>query len=190
MNAAELDFLYAQRKKAWQQRHRWMSPPPETWCSLIGDVTDASVGNVIAALERDDNAPIIMQLDSAGGYIQPALELYGRLRQHPAPLTICAGRRCDSAAVPILMAGDIRIASPATTFLIHGVAKPPLGRPSVVGLRAAAQELELLDGELASLIVMRSAGKYSRWELRADMDREVTLDAHSALLRGIVTALI
>src|SRR5689334_9273964 len=111
MNAGEFDFLCAQRKKVWQQRHRWMSPPPETWCSITGEITDASVDTVITALERAPNAPIVLHLDSEGGYIQPALELHARLRQFPPEVTICAGRRCHSAAITIFMGADNRVAS-------------------------------------------------------------------------------
>jgi ATP-dependent Clp protease protease subunit len=182
------EYMCAQRKKFWLARHRWAPKPPESWASLNGDVNAAAVDKIIGALERAPDAPITLSIDSPGGDIHPALDLHAALRQHQAPVTTCAGRRCDSAALTIFLAGDSRVASQHSEFLVHGAARTPLGRPSAATLGAAAQELEALDQELRTLIAVR-AGRYCGWELRADMKRERVLTAPEALARGIATAL-
>jgi ATP-dependent protease ClpP protease subunit len=183
------EVMASDRKKFFARRQRWAPKKPETYCALVGDVEAASVDKILATLDRYPDAPLTLSINSQGGDVGAAWGLFWRLREHAPEVTTCAGRRCDSAALTIFLAGDIRIAAPTTEFLVHGVAREPQGRPSAAMLGATAEALAALDRQLVNLISMRTGGRYSSWELRADMDREVTLNAHSAMMHGIATTL-
>jgi ATP-dependent protease ClpP protease subunit len=180
------DQIADQRKKACAARNRWKALP-ETWLSLTGDVDAAAVQHIIDRLDRaPDDAPVILQIASPGGNPEEAFRLYARLRDHPGPVTTSTDSRADSAALLVFMAGDQRTAAAGATFLVHGCSRPPTNRPTASVLRGDAAELEAIDRDIANLVCIR-ADRYPLWQLRADMDREATLSAADAQLRGLVT---
>lgn len=184
-----VDHQNNERKKFWLARHRWAAPPPETWVSLSGAVTDAAVDAVIRAIEQTPDAPVNLTIESDGGNPLAAFRLYDRLRAHPAPVTTMTSVRCHSAALICYLAGDARIASRGAQFLVHQVERNPIGRPTSARLRAEASDLDLIDQDIAQLICLR-AGRYRFWRLRQDMAGEVMLRAQDAWLRGLVTNLV
>jgi ATP-dependent protease ClpP protease subunit len=184
----DVDHQNNKRKKFWVARHRWAAPPPETWASLCGAVTDAAVDAVIRVSEQAPQAPLNLTVESDGGDPLAAFRLYDRLRAHPAPVTTMTSVRCHSAALLAFLGGDIRLAAHNAQFLVHQVERNPTGRPTSARLRAEAADLDLFDQQIAQLICLR-AGRYRLWRVRQDMAGEVVLGAEDAHLRGIVTNL-
>ena len=172
------------RKKAFARWHRWRAPPPEAWDTLEGEISARSVGQIINGL--DPAAGLTLVVDSDGGDPVAALDLYRALRGCPAPITTIA-RQCFSAAVVIFLAGDNRIASSTSRFLLHPVSADPHGRPTAGALRSAAGALDDMDRQIETLICCRCK-RYSGAQLRSEMAAETVLDGHGALLRGLATS--
>jgi ATP-dependent protease ClpP protease subunit len=182
---ASAEYGWTWRKQAFASRHRWSPAAPETWDNLTGEVTARAVARIVNALTPD--APLVLSIDSSGGDPVAAFELYNALRAHVAPVSTIAAT-CHSAAVVCFLAGDNRIASRNSRFLLHGTAADPLGRPSASSLRAGAAVLADMDRAIETLICCRCR-HYPGWQLKAEMEREVELDGSAALLRGIVTSI-
>ncbi len=62
--------------------------------------------------------PLRVWIDSPGGVLADAFELFGKLRQLRPLMTIAYGR-CESAATVIFMAGNIRVIHEGARFMIH-----------------------------------------------------------------------
>ena len=137
----------------------------------------------------EPDAPLCLSINSAGGDPVAAFDLYQALRSHQAPVTCLAGDRVHSAALIAYLGGDVRVASAASCFVVHGCACDPIGRPSATALRAGAQFLDNVDKDIELVIAVR-AGRYSPFQLRLDMAREVMLDAFQAELRGLVSTVV
>jgi ATP-dependent protease ClpP protease subunit len=154
--------------------------------SLTGDVTDGSVGEIIAAIAENPSAPVFLTITSPGGDPVAAARLYDVLRACP-PVTVHVPVRCSSAALLCLMAGDVRRGSPAAQLMLHTVAYavPRTGRHTAEALRQSAADLAEIDAEMIMIISSRS--RYPDWQLRNDMQEERTLDAAEAWRFGLLT---
>jgi len=174
-------------KARWRARHRWRAPPPDICVSLTGDVTDSSVGAIIAAIAQDPEAPVFLTITSRGGCPLAAVRLYDALRAHCAPVTVHVPVRCSSAALLCLVGGDVRQATPSAQFMAHTAAwaVPRTGRHTAEALRQSAAELAETDDEMHMIIGLRS--RYAAWKLRRDMQEERTLDATEAWHLGLLT---
>jgi ATP-dependent protease ClpP protease subunit len=182
------EALCDRAKAGWRGRHRWMAPPPPICANLAGDVSDVTVGQVVAAIRGQPDAPVLLTITSAGGCPVAAMACYNLLRAHAAPVTIHVPERCSSAAVLLLLGADSRTASRNAKFLLHTaeyvIAR--VGRNTAALLRDNAQALDVIDQEMAAIIGLRAA-RYAHWQLAADLAAETVLDAHQAWLRGLLT---
>jgi ATP-dependent protease ClpP protease subunit len=186
--AEPVDEAQADRAKArWRAQHCWRTAPADIDASLDGPIDDAAVDRVIGLIGQDPAAPVFLAICSAGGDPHAALRAYDALRARPAPVTCHVSRQCSSAAIMLLLAGDVRRAAPQARFTLHNCAFeiPRLGRHSAALLRDNAAALDEVDAEMAMIIAVRS--RYALWQLRADMAEQVTLDAHTAWQRGLLT---
>jgi ATP-dependent protease ClpP protease subunit len=183
-----VDEAQCDRAKAgWRAQHRWRAPPRDICVSLTGDVTDSSVGEIIAAIAPDPPAPVFLTITSPGGDPVAAARLYDTCRAHPATVTIHVPVQCSSAALLCLMGGDVRTASPAAPFMPHtaAYAVPRSGRHTAEALRESAADLAGIDEEMVWIIASRSG--YPDWKLRRDMQEERTLGAAEAWRLGLIT---
>jgi ATP-dependent protease ClpP protease subunit len=185
-NAAN-EYPLDQAKRAWASRHRWTRPAAETWASLVGEIDDRSVNKVIAMLDPD--SPLNLTISSRGGNPLAAFKLFSALREHAPGVTCMTDDHCDSAAIIIYMAGDVRIASHNASFLLHDVECGPTGRPTAAALRSGAADIAAVDDAIVNLICCRSR-RYPAWQLRQELAAETTLGPNAALLRGICTSVV
>jgi ATP-dependent protease ClpP protease subunit len=185
-NAAD-EFEFDWRKRAWSSYHRWRSPEPESWLSLAGEINERTANRIIAAIDPD--APLSLTIESTGGNPIEAFRLFNALRAHAPPVVCMTEGRCDSAAIIVYMAGDIRIAGRGATFLLHGVECDPYGRPTAAALRSQAVSIAEVDTAIVNAICAR-ARRYPGWQVMSEMSAETTLDANNALLRGICTTIV
>ena len=65
--------------------------------------------------------PIEIYLSSFGGEIYAGLSIYDAIRACPCDVIIYANGKIMSAGLLIFLAGDVRLASPHTTFMAHSV---------------------------------------------------------------------
>lgn len=86
------------------------------------DIDQAGVNKTIAnfhILESLSIAPITLLLNSYGGDVFQALGLYDYIKTLQSEVTIKAVGACMSGATIILQAGDKRLISANTTFMMH-----------------------------------------------------------------------
>jgi hypothetical protein len=66
-----MDFMFEgdcdRRKADWQSRHRWRTPEPELSFSLTGPINRAAVDEIAADIECSSDAPVVLNIHSAGG---------------------------------------------------------------------------------------------------------------------------
>jgi ATP-dependent protease ClpP protease subunit len=187
-----MDYNFEQdcdRAKAdWRNRHRWRSPEPEIWVSLIGDIDREAVDRIVADIDSAPDAPVVCTMNSAGGDAWQALRCYQLLRAHPAPVTTIVDGLCSSAAILPQLAGDRRLASTnAAVFFLHFAefASPIESRPSAANLRDNAELLEAMDSEFIAITELRCP-HWPRYKIQTAFEGERRYDAHDAQLHGII----
>jgi ATP-dependent protease ClpP protease subunit len=186
--AEPVDEAQCNRGKAqWRAQHRWRTAPPDIYASVDGHIDDAAVDRLIRIIGQDPSAPVFLTIRSGGGDPQSAMRAYDACRGHPARITCEVSSRCSSAALLVLVAGDVRMASRDARFTLHTCSFeiPRLGRHSAALLRDNAEALDVIDQDMAAIIGLRT--RYPHWKLRADMAAETTLDAHAAWRFGVLT---
>jgi ATP-dependent protease ClpP protease subunit len=186
--AEPVDEAQCDRAKAqWRAQHRWRAAPPDIYASVDGHIDDAAVDRLIRIIAPDPTAPVFLAISSGGGDPESAFRAYDALRGRSSPITCDVSTQCSSAAILLLLAGDIRLASANARFTLHTCAFeiPRLGRHSAAVLRDNAEALDLIDQDMAAIIGLRT--RYPHWKLRADMAAETTLDAHAAWRFGLLT---
>ncbi|MBZ9603960.1 ATP-dependent Clp protease proteolytic subunit [Phyllobacterium chamaecytisi] len=102
--------------------------------------------------QQIDAAPcahyLTLMINSDGGECAPSIDLYILLRRHPAPIKVALLQsRCESAAVLIALAADLRIAQADTNILLHPTSYE-LHKGSV---RWTAKDIEEKAAELRSI---------------------------------------
>lgn len=86
-------------------------------------INEYSAENLIKGLivlqSDSQEKPINIVLNSKGGDVHQAFAMYDAIKACPCEVIITATGSCMSAGSIILQAGDIRRATPLTTFMIH-----------------------------------------------------------------------
>jgi ATP-dependent protease ClpP protease subunit len=177
-------------KANWRSRHRWRSPPAETWGSVVGEITSTTAARLIAVAEEDGgNAPLIVTVDSIGGSLSAAFDLYRCFRERPAPVSCHVAKSCNSAAVCAFLGADQRTAAIGAQFIVHSVAQLGMsGRATALALRATAAELDELDQYMVSVIEWRCRGRFPAWQIANALRDERAFDAVGAWHAGLLTA--
>jgi ATP-dependent protease ClpP protease subunit len=114
---------------------------------------------------------IEVTINSPGGTVKDAFEIYKMLRAHGAYITTIADDLCASAATIILMAGDLRQAWPESRLKIHCAATPEtlLKRWTAAALRRHAEITEMVDQRILEIYTTRCGS-------RAFFERELSTE--------------
>jgi len=134
----------------------------------VGDVT--SLWNDLCVLENStDIRTINLFINSPGGDAFQGLALSDHIRraQHRGfHVTAHASGVVASAAIPVFVVCDRRIAAPGTIFMIH---EPSLwkwpGRESASDIRAQGQLMGLLQDRYRTILVEHSKLSLEKWKL-------------------------
>lgn len=148
----------------------------DTW--FDDDVTPAVFK---AELEGDSsNDPVTVWIDSTGGDLFAAAEIYNALKEYKGKVTVKIGSIAASAASVIAMSGDEIFISPVGQILIHNPSTLSVGDSNE--MRRAA---EMLDSVKSSIInaYQRRTGM-SRAALSQMMDNSHFMDADEAIEKG------
>lgn len=95
--------------------------------NLYGDVckeTTLVLISQILELDRRDSSPITIYINSDGGSLSDALAIYDCIRYIESPVITVATGVCASAAILILSAGDLRLATQHCLFFYHQAIMP------------------------------------------------------------------
>lgn len=79
------------------------------------------IENIILLSEESDE-PIRLYINSMGGSVYDGFGLVGIIESSPVPIHTFAFGQIMSMALPIFVSGKVRVSSPYTTFMYHGIA--------------------------------------------------------------------
>ena len=113
---------------------------------LVGEVNEEmyiTLSEALEELEADEDAiEADIELVSEGGSAYDALAIAGRMRSSPLNVTIVACGKCMSAAVLILAAGDTRLATQGTWFMVHEDSGRAKGKTCDIERQASQMQAE------------------------------------------------
>jgi ATP-dependent Clp protease protease subunit len=159
----------------------------------IGTEIDDGVANVVIAqllhLEADSpETPINLYLNSPGGSVTAMLGIYDTMQFVKAPVaTTCIGQAASSAAV-LLAAGapGKRSVLPRARVILHQPSGG--GQGTLPDLAVQAKEIARLRGQMEEVLAHHTGQTTER--LRDDTDRDLILDARSAVDYGLADAVL
>lgn len=154
--------------------------------SIEGEITAATAASVKRKLAACPNAGTIhVTIDSEGGDLAAAFEIFDAIRAHRAATKICNGvGAVHSAAALVFAAGDVRRLSPGATVLLHGIELEPGGSGRFTARRyaALAKRVAALDGGVAATIAERCGVDPARIE-REMNDESMTPHSRALALK-------
>lgn len=155
---------------------------------LYGPISDDSwYGDEVmpAQFQKDlaamgDTEALDVYINSPGGDVFAGIAIYHILKRHPAAKTVHVDGIAASAASIVAMAGDRIVMPKAATLMIHNTWALVGGNKA--DLRAMADTLERIDGQLADLYTDRTGN--DREQIAAWMDEERWMSGAEALADG------
>lgn len=182
------------KKKAKIKYYQMETNEPERSASLVvfGDITsypyadsDVSAYNLQQEIQALDVDSIDVHINSYGGEVAEALAIANTLMRHKAKVTTYVDGFACSAATIIFMAGDERIVSPASNFLVHPASSMICGNAE--DLRREADNLDTITAQSINMY-MRGVTK-TKEELIELMSLEKFLTPEEVLEWGFATKL-
>lgn len=86
--------------------------------AIYGEIEAETTLKVLSFLKANRRKNVLIYINSEGGSVHQALQIYKFIKDHKRVITIAIGE-CSSAATIILAAGSKRLATKETEFLIH-----------------------------------------------------------------------
>jgi ATP-dependent protease ClpP protease subunit len=124
--------------------------------AIIGEITEATVAMVKRRLAAGANAgTLVVEIDSPGGDVAAAFDIFDGIRAHGAEAKITEGRGAvHSAAALVFAAGNVRRLHATATVLLHGTDIEPqaTGRWTAAKYAAHQKRLETLDRGISATI--------------------------------------
>lgn len=144
------------------------------WCEI-----EAFCPRDLNLVEGQD---VDIEINSPGGYIYPASEIYTALMQHKGNVTITITGRAASAASVIAMAGTHVKMSPTAQMMIHNVSASGAG--DYRDFEHYAEQLRKSNDTIANAYMLKT-GK-TRDEILKLMDHETWFTPEEALEEGFI----
>lgn len=133
-----------------------------------------------------DGEDIDIEINSPGGYIFPASEIYTALMQHKGNVNITITGRAASAASVIAMAGTKVTMSPTAQMMIHNVSASGAG--DYRDFEHYAEQLKKSNDTIANAYMIKT-GK-TREEILKLMDHETWFTPDEALKNGFIDEIL
>jgi ATP-dependent Clp endopeptidase proteolytic subunit ClpP len=137
-------------------------------------------------LELKDGQDVEIEINSPGGYIYPASEIYTALMQHKGNVNITITGRAASAASVIVMAGTHVKMSPTAQMMIHNVSAS--GSGDYRDFEHFAEQLKKSNDTLANAYMLKT-GK-TKEEILKLMDYETWFTPDEALENGFIDEIL
>ena len=155
--------------------------------SIKGDITPATAGRLRRRLAEAPAArTVFVTVDSIGGDVEAAVDIYRALREHPGRVIANCYRDCQSAAVLPYLAGDIRNAAPTARFMLHAAAArlPGVSRWTAQAHATAAAAIADADAAMRAIVLERTGMP------RAVLEGELAHDHDLALQKAISVGIV
>ena len=134
--------------------------------------------------------PILLRIESEGGYLDEALEIVAALEKSGRPVAAHVGRLCQSAATIVLSTASHRRADVGASFLLHRCEVTPAGSARWTAGRHQARARLLRDGDVRMIAALARATGAPAEHLEAELATERPLNAFAALRLGLITEIV
>lgn len=153
----------------------------------IDEQTSIALRGQIASMSAEDpESPIFLMLGSPGGGLYESFAIYDTLRFLPNPIVaICSGK-VMSGGILILLACDVRLSTPNTTFMIHHGHTTLSG--NVVQLEEQIKEIKSLNDRMLDVIIKQT--NISREKLNAWLIKDHYMNGLDAESCGLIDKVI
>jgi ATP-dependent Clp protease protease subunit len=146
---------------------------------------------MLVASKEDEHKPIVIYIDSYGGYVDSLAKMLETMDEVPNPkITVCMGTAMSCGAI-LLSHGDIRFCGQHSRIMLHEVSSGAWGKTQDV--KADAHETNRLNewalGLLAKNCDIKGGYKGLRQIFKDRDNTDLYLDAKEALDFGIVDAI-
>lgn len=123
--------------------------------------TSAAIRKQLADLMDMDVKTITVNIHSLGGYVDDALAIHDALAMHPAQITTRVTGFTASAATVIAQAGDTRLISANSMYLVHEAWGFAMG--TLADINDYAEMLATLNDHMAGLYAKRAGGDKEKY---------------------------
>lgn len=152
--------------------------------SVFGVIDDAMADRIAAQMARPmSGTDLAVIINSPGGSLAAAERIYDAIRSHRGRVATKGLSLCCSAAIHVLLAGDVREARADCQFLLHDAEIRPEQAHSVRWTAKAhlmtAAAMERCDAAIARLYADRTGRTAEAF--RIEMSDEQGIDAEAAL---------
>lgn len=152
----------------------------ESW--FDDDITPGIFANELNA----GSGPVTIWLNSPGGDVVAAAQIYNMLIDYPGTVTVNIDGIAASAASVIAMAASTVAMSPVSMLMIHNPATMAVGDKDEL-----ARAMSMLDSVKESIVnAYQTKTNLSRAKLSKLMDAETWMDAHAAIDMGFADELL
>lgn len=138
-------------------------------------------GDFVRQLEAAGGGPVVVEINSPGGYVHPAVEIYEAIRTYPGDIECRVVGQAASAASFIACAAKSSI-TPMGTFFIHNCIGSAEGNHN--DMRQAMQAMESIDENIMG--AYRAKTGMDDAEIYALMEENTTLNARRAVELGFI----
>ena len=159
--------------------------------NIIGDITYDSYLQFVGELDKLKNKPlgiVFVELSSEGGDAYAALAFYDKIRACKHDITIMSRGLVASAAIIILAAGDKRLSSPSTWFMMHEDEVPLNENARVTEVEKDVKHARRLEHQWNLILENRTGVNSKIW---AELHKNETyLTAAEALKYNLITGIL
>lgn len=170
-----------------------IQPITTTGCEIwVNEFTEESAKRfreqLLAKSEENKSQPIVIYIDSYGGYVDSLAMMFETMDSVPNKLiTVCHGKAMSCGAM-LLAHGDIRICGPYSRVMVHEISSGTGG--NVKDIITDAKEIESLNEFWMSLLAkdckIKDGYKGLQRRLKNNGGREIWMDPEAAKKFGVV----
>ena len=160
----------------------YIVPDEDAWIYRLFGYTATSPRDIHEALKKAGKEPLTVKINSYGGDVWSASDMYTALMQHEPGVEIEVTGLAASAATVIMMAGHTVRASPTSEIMIHNPMSTARG--DYRAMEHAAQSLRNTRETIINAYVLKSG--MTREKLRSMMNAETWMTPQNAKENGLV----
>jgi ATP-dependent Clp protease protease subunit len=174
-------------ESAPQERTLYINGPiAENGTWFDDDVTPAAFKAELYGTDENTRTPITLWIDSPGGDVFAAAQIYNMLMDYKGDVTVKIGSIAASAASVIAMAGTKVLISPVGQFMIHNPSTRACGDSEE--MRKAAEMLDSVKESIINSYEIKTG--LPRLKISRLMDSVKFMDAHEAIALGFADGLL
>lgn len=163
------------------------------YLTFTGPIEDAPIAQLTQLIENTINQESIKHLyfaiNTPGGSVNAGIALYHYLRSLPIKVTTHNIGQVDSIGNMVFLSGENRIASPATSFLLHGVSMRIMGNAQLAkaNIKEMLSQVEQDEARIETITSDRTS--LTKAKLASFFKAGKSLSPTEAKKYGIVTSI-